>query len=74
MNQTVHAYVLADGKEPLEEWLADLKDKKGRARVRARINQIRGGNPGNEDRFRAWIPDLLCQSRKQNNFASLRRR
>lgn len=47
MTLTVHTYVLPDGKEPLEEWLADLKDKKGRARVRARINQMRGGNPGN---------------------------
>lgn len=56
MNQTVYIYVLPDGKEPLEDWLADLKDKKGRAKVRARINQMRAGNPGN---FKMVAPGIM---------------
>lgn len=46
MSQTVFSYVLSDGKEPVEDWLAALKDRKGRAKIRARINQFRAGNPG----------------------------
>ena len=47
MNQTILNYVLPTGKIPLEEWLAQLTDIKGRAKIRARINRLRSGNPGN---------------------------
>lgn len=56
LNQTVHNYVLSNGNEPLVEWLEALKDIKGRARIRARINQIRTGNPGN---FKMVAPGIM---------------
>jgi len=56
MNQTVLNYVLASGQEPVEDWLASLNDVKGRAKIRARINRIRSGNPGN---FRMVEPGVL---------------
>ena len=46
MDQAVLNYVLPTGKEPVEEWLAALTDIKGRAKIRARINRLRSGNPG----------------------------
>lgn len=46
MNQIVDNYVLPDGTEPIIEWLEALQDIKGRAKIRARINQLRAGNPG----------------------------
>ena len=46
MDQTVLNYVLPTGKEPVEEWLTALTDVKGRAKIRARINRLRSGNPG----------------------------
>ena len=56
MNQTVLNYVLPTGQEPFENWLAALSDIKGRAKIRARINQIRSGNPG---KFRMVGPGIL---------------
>ncbi|MBF0503292.1 MAG: type II toxin-antitoxin system RelE/ParE family toxin [Candidatus Riflebacteria bacterium] len=56
MNQTVLNYVLSNGHEPIEDWLAALKDGKGRAKIRARINRIRSGNPGN---YRMVEPGVL---------------
>lgn len=47
MNQTTFNYVLPSGREPVEDWLSSLKDVRARAKIRARINQIRSGNPGN---------------------------
>lgn len=47
MNQTVQNYVLPNGNEPIVEWLEALQDIKGRAKIRARINQLRAGNPVN---------------------------
>ncbi|HPT45464.1 MAG TPA: hypothetical protein PLM07_06160 [Candidatus Rifleibacterium sp.] len=47
MNLIVDNYVLPDGNEPIVEWLKALQDIKGRAKIRARINQLRAGNPGN---------------------------
>lgn len=44
MNQIVVNYVLPDGSEPIVEWLEALQDIKARAKIRARINQLRVGN------------------------------
>lgn len=46
MNQTILNYVLLTGQQPVEDWLAGMSDTKGRAKIRARINQFRAGNPG----------------------------
>lgn len=56
MNQTLLNYVLPTGEAPVEEWLAGLKDIKGRAKIRARINQIRTGNPG---KFKMIAPGVM---------------
>ncbi|PKL49567.1 MAG: addiction module protein [Candidatus Riflebacteria bacterium HGW-Riflebacteria-2] len=56
MNQIVQNYVLPDGNEPIVEWLAALQDIKGRAKIRARINQIRAGNPG---KFNTVAPGIM---------------
>lgn len=56
MNQTILNYVLPSGKVPVEDWLAGLSDAKGRAKVRARINQFRAGNPG---KFRMVGPGVM---------------
>ena len=56
MNQNVINYVLPTGREPVEDWLAELADAKGRAKIRARINQFRAGNPG---KFRMVGPGIM---------------
>jgi putative addiction module killer protein len=56
MNQIVDNYVLPDGNEPIVEWLKALQDIKGRAKIRARINQLRAGNPGN---FNVVAPGIM---------------
>lgn len=56
MNQIVDNYVLPDGNEPIVEWLKALQDIKGRAKIRARINQLRAGNPG---KFNVVAPGIM---------------
>ncbi len=56
MNQIVDNYVLPDGTEPIVEWLEALQDIKGRAKIRARINQLRAGNPG---QFNVVAPGIM---------------
>jgi len=56
MNQTVINYVLPTGREPVEDWLAEMTDAKGRAKIRARVNQFRAGNPG---KFRMVGPGII---------------
>lgn len=42
----VRNYLTPSGREPFEDWLQGLKDRKGRAIIRARINRLRLGNLG----------------------------
>lgn len=44
--KTVLAYETADGRVPFDEWLDALRDIKGRAVIRARINRVRVGLMG----------------------------
>ena len=46
MQRKLFIYETANGKRPFEDWLRGLKDKKGRAMVRARLNRIELGNLG----------------------------
>jgi putative addiction module killer protein len=39
-------YVTDDGKIPFKEWLDDLKDIPGRAKIRIRLDRVRLGNLG----------------------------
>ncbi len=42
----VEIYVGPDDACPFKDWLDSLQDKRARASVRARINRLRLGNPG----------------------------
>lgn len=46
MERTILIYETADGKRPFSDWLSKLKDRKARAKVRARLNRIQLGNLG----------------------------
>ena len=39
-------YATADGRKPFQEWLGSLKDYEAQARVLARLERVRLGNPG----------------------------
>jgi putative addiction module killer protein len=39
-------YVTEDGRKPFREWLENLWDAKGRAKVRVRLDRVRLGNLG----------------------------
>ena len=42
----IETYETTDGKCPFDEWYEALKDRKAKARIRARINRVRLGNFG----------------------------
>jgi putative addiction module killer protein len=42
----IETYETKDGRCPFDEWYEALKDKKAKARIRARINRLRFGNFG----------------------------
>lgn len=44
--RTVLIYTTDDGKAPFSDWLLGLKDRRARARIRARINRLQLGNFG----------------------------
>ncbi|HME73778.1 MAG TPA: type II toxin-antitoxin system RelE/ParE family toxin [Myxococcota bacterium] len=46
----IRIYATSDGTEPFTEWELGLKDRMGRARVRARIGRLRLGNFGDSKR------------------------
>jgi len=39
-------YCASNGKIPFEEWLFDLRDRKARAVIRARLSRVEQGNAG----------------------------
>ena len=46
MEKTILIFESRDGKAPFTEWLLSLKDIKGRAVIRARLERVRLGNLG----------------------------
>lgn len=46
MGRTIVIYERSNGKCPFQEWLHNLKDIKGRAAIRARIERVGLGNLG----------------------------
>src|SRR5690349_3905702 len=44
--QRITTYVTRTGQVPIEEWLAALRDRQARARIRARIDRLSLGNAG----------------------------
>lgn len=45
--RTLKYYRTEEGSEPCLEWLRDLKDARGRAKIRTQLNRIEGGNFSN---------------------------
>lgn len=54
----VRNYVTPDGREPFEEFLNSLKDRKTRAVIRERINRIHLGNFGDHRRLAGDLYEL----------------
>jgi putative addiction module killer protein len=44
--KVAYLYRLPSGRCPFEEWLESLRDRMGRAKIRARIARVRAGNFG----------------------------
>jgi len=51
-------YVTADGRKPFKEWLEHLRDVKGRAKVRVRLDRARLGNLGDNRSVAAGVHEL----------------
>lgn len=45
-HRNLELYVTPDGKTPFTEWLEALRDIKGRAKIRVRLDRLRLGNLG----------------------------
>ena len=43
---SVREYLTAGGRSPFNEWLLGLRDLKGRARIRTRLDRVKLGNLG----------------------------
>jgi putative addiction module killer protein len=42
----IRNYLTADGINPFDDWLASLRDRKGKAKIRARLDRVEDGNLG----------------------------
>ena len=42
----LHIYVTASGQAPFSDWFASLRDAKGRAKIRVRLDRVSIGNMG----------------------------
>lgn len=47
-----------EGRVPFDEWLADLKDTQGRARIRAHLARVQVGNFGDSKPLREGVQEL----------------
>lgn len=54
----VRNYLTLAGRAPFEEWLQGLKDLKGRAIIRTRINRLRLGNLGEAESLGEGVYEL----------------
>jgi len=58
MKKTVKIYRAANGSIPFEEWIENLKDVTGRARIKVRIDRVIQGNYGDYGSLGAGIIEL----------------
>ena len=56
--RTIRNYITSSGKEPFEEWLQSLRDRKARALIRSRINRLRMGNFGDAKALGEGVHEL----------------
>jgi putative addiction module killer protein len=54
----VKVYESEDGKRPFDEWLRSLKDPIARATVRARVDRVAEGNPGDAKPVGSGVSEL----------------
>lgn len=54
----IRFYTDSSGHAPFADWLDALKDIRGRAQIRARIERVRGGNMGDCKPLRDGIQEL----------------
>ena len=54
----VRNYVTPDGREPYEEWVNSLRNRKTRAIIRERINRLHLGNLGDYKRLTSDLYEL----------------
>ena len=54
----VRHYETPDGRDPFQEWLSGLKDKKARSAVLTRIDRLRSGNLGDAKRVSGDVYEL----------------
>lgn len=59
----LRTYVLPDGGIPFQEWLSELKVKKARATILARIDRLRLGNFGDYKRLTEDLYELRIHLR-----------
>lgn len=58
METTILFYEMQSGKSPFLQWLNDLKDIRGRAIVRARLERVKLGNLGNTKNIGDGVSEL----------------
>ncbi|EHJ49094.1 addiction module killer protein [Solidesulfovibrio carbinoliphilus subsp. oakridgensis] len=54
----VRRYQTEDGREPITEWLARLKDLRARARILVRVDRLKAGNFGDCRAVREGVSEL----------------
>ncbi len=54
----IEYYVAEDGKKPFKEWLESLRDVRGRAKIRIRIDRARLGNLGDKKHVSQGVNEL----------------
>ena len=42
----IRNYLTADGRNPFDQWLISLRDRRGKAKIRARLDRVEDGNLG----------------------------
>lgn len=54
----IRTYLTADGRSPVDEWLASLRDVQARARIRARLVRVQAGNFGDFKPLQDGVQEL----------------
>ena len=54
----IFRYQTADGKEPMTEWLASIRDKPAQAKIRMRIKRLETGNFGDSESVGEGVMEL----------------
>jgi putative addiction module killer protein len=66
----IHYYQTSSGVQPFVRWLKNLEERHARAKIRARLVRLAGGNPGDTHAVGGgvlelrvdWVPDTVSIS------------